>query len=67
MPNEAQTSISSTPKKVAIIPTKDIDFDPTKDKMRYIAEILHIIRPICHRKLNVLFLEKIVFSKKNLN
>ena len=24
------------------------NFDPTQDKQKYIAEVLHIIRPICH-------------------
>jgi hypothetical protein len=25
------------------------DFDPTKDSLRFIAEVLHIMRPISHR------------------
>lgn len=28
--------------------TKDVDLDPTRDYQRYLAEILHIIRPVCH-------------------
>jgi hypothetical protein len=27
----------------------EVHFDPTQDRQRYIAEILHIIRPLCHR------------------
>ena len=26
----------------------EIDLDPTQDRQRYIAEVLHILRPLCH-------------------
>lgn len=30
------------------VDNNDVDLDPTRDYQRYIAEILHIIRPVCH-------------------
>jgi peroxin-16 len=36
----------------------DVDFDPTRDKMRYMAEIFHIIRPMCHLSCIFMFKSK---------
>ncbi len=26
----------------------DVDLDPTEDKQRFIAEVMYIMRPLCH-------------------
>ncbi|CAF0803487.1 unnamed protein product [Brachionus calyciflorus] len=37
---------------------EDVDFDPTKNKMRFLAEMIFIIRPICHLSSMLLFKQK---------
>ena len=29
---------------------EDVDFDPTKDNLRFLAELFYISRPLCHCK-----------------
>lgn len=44
-------------------PTEDTGtephFDATQDRQRYLAEVLHIIRPLCHCKILFFYAGKI--------
>ena len=44
--------MTTNPKQQGV-DTKDVDLDPTQEYQRYIAEILHIIRPVCHCKIDI--------------
>jgi hypothetical protein len=43
----------------------DVDLDPTEDKQRFIAEVLYIMRPLCHCKFGSFNSIKIKISNVN--